>query len=102
MAFARGPQAQNEPQRTRGQVRLVRVRHDRGIEQRRGFERILVTEIRAEQQLPFLGRFCVGSQTRADLLEPPHQELADLRVAVPKLGSHLLPERVDFGFREAP
>ena len=38
MPFARGAQAQDKAQRPGRQVRLVRVRHDGGIEQRRGFE----------------------------------------------------------------
>ena len=98
VAFARGPQTQDESQRARRKVRLVRVRHDRGIEQRRRFEGILVAEIRAKQQLAFDGELLVGAQTGTGLFEPPAEELPGLRVALAELGLHLLPERVDFAF----
>ena len=38
MAFAGGPQAENEAQRTFGQFRLVRVWNDRGVKQGSGFQ----------------------------------------------------------------
>ncbi len=55
MAFARRPQAQDEAQGAGRKVRLVRMQHDRGVEQGGGFERILVSEIGREQQFPLFG-----------------------------------------------
>ncbi len=100
VAFARGPEAQDEPQRAGRQVRLVRMRHDRRIEQRGGFERILVTKIGAEQELPFFGQVLVGVQARADLLESGFEKIPGLGVALTEFHLHLLPKGVDFSFRE--
>ena len=100
VTFARGPEAQDETQRAGRQVRLVRMRHDRGIEQRGGFERILVTEIGAEQKLPFFGQVLVGVQAGADLLESGFEKIPGLGVALAEFRLHLLPEGVDFSFRE--
>ena len=49
MSLAHGPQAQDEAHAAFGRARLVRMRDDAGIEQRRGLERILMQEIRADQ-----------------------------------------------------
>ena len=100
VTFARGPQAQDETQRAGRQVRLVRMRHDRGIEQRGGFERILVAKIGAEQELPFFGQVLVGVQAGADLLESGFEKIPGLGVALAEFHLHLLPKGVDFGFRE--
>src|SRR5205823_1491207 len=76
MPFAGGPQAQNETQRAGREVRLIRVRHDRWIEQRRGFERIFVREVGAQHQLPFFGDAAAGTQRVPDVLEAAFEELA--------------------------
>ena len=101
MTFARSPQAQDETERAWREVRLVRMRHNRGIEQRGGFERILVTEIGTEQELPFFGQMVVGVQARADLLESVFQEIPGLGVALTEFHLHLLAQVVDFRFRES-
>ena len=51
MAFARGAQAHDEAQAAFGHAALVRMRHDGGIEQRGGFQRIFAGEKRADEQL---------------------------------------------------
>ena len=96
MPFAGGPQAQNETQRAGREVRLIRVRHDRRIEQRRGFERIFVREVGAQHQLPFFGDPAAGTQRVPDVLEAAFEELADFQVAFTKFGLHLLRQRMDF------
>ena len=65
MALARGTQAQNEPQRAWRKIRLVWMRHDGRIEQRRGFERVFMRKIRAEQQLALTMQNAVCSQSTA-------------------------------------
>src|ERR1700676_4278334 len=49
MPFAGRTQTENEAQATFRRVRLVGVRHDAGVEQGRGLERIFVEEIGADQ-----------------------------------------------------
>jgi len=93
--FAGGPKAQDEAHRSRRKVGLVRVRHDRGIEQRRRFERVLVREIGAEKQLPLLGKPGTGPQPGSHLLETPPQEFQDLHVTIAELGFHLRQQRCD-------
>ena len=63
-------------------------------------QRILVGEIRAEQVLPILRKFLGGGQAGAHLLEPPSEKLADLRVTLPEFGLHLLPQSMNFVFRQ--
>jgi len=76
------------------------MRHDRRVEQRGGFERILVAEISAEQKLPFFGQVLVGVQAPAGLLESGFEKAPGLGVAFAEFHLHLLPEGVDFSFRE--
>ena len=49
MPFADGPKAQYESASSRGCAGLVGVPHDARVEQGRGFERVLVQEIRTDQ-----------------------------------------------------
>src|SRR6267143_145876 len=49
MSFAYGTQTENEAKATFRCVRLIGVRHDAGVEQGRGFERIFVEKIGADQ-----------------------------------------------------
>ena len=56
VSFAGGAQAEDKTQRAGREIRLVRVRNDGRIEQRRGLQRILGQEIGSDQQLPCLGK----------------------------------------------
>ncbi len=100
MTFTRGPEAQDKTQRAGRQVGLVRMRHDRGIEERGGFERILVTEIGAEEQLSFFGQVLTGVQALAHLLESGFEKVPRPGVAAVEFRLHLLPKEVDFRVRE--
>ena len=62
MAFAHGTEAENEAQCAFRRARLVGVRHDAGIEQRRGFEGIFVEKIGADQLALDLGKNAVSRQ----------------------------------------
>ena len=75
---------------------MVRVWHDRRIEQRRGFERIFVCEVGAQQQLAFFGDLAAGTQRVPDVLETAFEELADFKVAFTEFGLNLLEQRMDF------
>ena len=96
VSLARRPQAQDESKRARRQIRLVGVRHDRGVEERRGFERVLVREVGAEKQAPFVGDGLVRAQPGPNLVEPSPQEIPDLHVPLPELHLDLRQQRPDF------
>src|SRR5436309_8331216 len=62
MPFAYGAQTENETQATFRRVRLVGVPHDAGVEQGRGFERIFVKKIGADQLALNFGKAAVRIQ----------------------------------------
>jgi len=59
VAFTRGTHAQDQPLAARGDIRLIGVRHERGVEKRGGLEGVLKREIGADQQFPD-GRSAAG------------------------------------------
>ena len=62
MPFADRAEAENEAQAAFRRAGLVGVRHDAGIEQGRGFERIFVEKIGADQLALDFGKGAVSSQ----------------------------------------
>src|ERR1700737_5149223 len=62
MSFANGTETENEAQATFRCVRLIGVRHDAGVEQGRGFERIFVEKISANQLALDVGKGAVSTQ----------------------------------------
>ncbi len=62
MSFADGTQTENEAQATFRRARLVRVPHDRGVEQGRGFVRIFAEKIGADQLALRFGESAVRRQ----------------------------------------
>src|ERR1700730_1227787 len=74
------------------------MRDHRGIEQRRGFERILVSKIPAQQQLPFFGQSLAFEQKGADLFKPPAEEFVDVYLAATEFGADALQKGMDFFF----
>src|SRR5262249_55750282 len=101
MSFACRPQAQNETQRTGRQVRLVRMRDDRWIEQSRRFQRILMGVVGAKQQFPFFGKLLVDHESWPNLLKSSSQEATDLYVTAAKVVFHLLQQVPNFSFRKS-
>ena len=69
MPFAGGAQAQDETQFALREAALVRVRDDRGIEKRRGFQGILAGEERADVELARLGERAAAEDVGLDPLE---------------------------------
>src|SRR3979490_2786933 len=63
MPFANGTETENEAQTTLRSVRLVGMRHDRGVEQGRGFERIFVEKIGADQLALDFGKAAMRRQS---------------------------------------
>jgi hypothetical protein len=57
-----------------------------------------VSEIAAEQQLPFLRQALAIEDIGADLVKPPAEELVDVQLAVSELGPDTLQERMDLVF----
>src|SRR6267143_5137389 len=62
MSFAYGTETENEAQAAFRRVRLIGVRHDAGVEQGRGFKRIFVEEIGADQLALDVGKDAVSRQ----------------------------------------
>ena len=100
MPLAGGAQAHDETQTAFRGVVLVRVRHDRRIEDRSRFQGILAGEERPDQEPAFAGERNVG------LDMPPHhfEVRQDLRfnvdVPVVELAQHLLQLGDDFRLRQ--
>src|SRR6266404_6676113 len=77
------------------------MRHDGRIKQRRGFQRILVSEICAEQQLSFFRHARASGQGGSDPLEALPEKLIDFHMTLAELGLHLLQQRANFTFRKS-
>ena len=56
VSFASGAQAQDETKAPSAHAGLIGMRHDRGIEERGGFERVFAGEKRADEELAGLGK----------------------------------------------
>jgi hypothetical protein len=67
VSLSDGAQAENDPGLSEAELALVRVEHDRGVEQRRPLDGILVGEIGADQQAALLRQF--------DLVQPVGDEV---------------------------
>ena len=93
MTFPGRAQAENEAHRALRQARLVRVRHHRGAEQRRGFQGVLGQKVGADQK-PALGReLGMCRHQLPQLLKAIQEALPQLKVALRKVGRDLLQQR---------
>ena len=101
MAFSSGAKAENKAKGTLWQIGLVRMRDDGWIEEGRGFERILMTEIRAKQQGSFFGELRSRAQERPHLLETPLEKVLCAHVPLAELGLDLTPQCLDFALRHS-
>ncbi|MEK6606318.1 MAG: hypothetical protein AABZ30_01540 [Myxococcota bacterium] len=81
MAFAHGPEAHHEPPVAGWEVALVGREHHRRVEQRGGLDRVLVREIRADQQAPFATELGARGDVVRDSLEVPLEDLFEPFVA---------------------
>src|SRR5258708_17543747 len=88
--FSGGAQAENEPQGSSWKTGLIGMRHDGGIEQRSGFQRVFGEEIGPDQQLSLFGEGRIRQYHRADLFEPFSKELPDLLMPPRELGGGFL------------
>src|SRR6267154_3321088 len=83
MSFACGTETENEAQATFWRVRLIGVRHDAGVKQGRGFERVFVEKIVADQLALNFGK---GAMSRQSLFHFVGARLERLQqVAMPAL-----------------
>src|ERR1700737_3534881 len=83
MSFAYGTETENEAQATLRRVRLVGVRHDAGVEQGRGLERVFVEKIGADQLALDVGKGAVSRQSLFHFVGPRLERFQ--QVAVPAL-----------------
>jgi len=80
------PEADDEAQRAVRRVVLNRVRHHRRVEERRSFERVLLGQVRADQDAPGLAEHLIGEQVMLGIDKAVLEELRELYVAIAELG----------------
>src|SRR5438105_3447515 len=85
VAFASRAQAEDETQFAVSEARLVRARHDRGVEEGCGFEGIFAGEKRANVELPRLGERPAAKYVGLDPLEVTAPHGPDVRMSAPEL-----------------
>jgi hypothetical protein len=96
--FSGGAETENEAQGAGWQAGLVGVRHDGGIEQRGGFQRVLGQEKGADQQPPLFGNIAIGRQQVVDLFKAFQKDCADLLVPLGEFGGDSLHQGADLFF----
>ena len=72
-----------------GDSRLVRVRHDAGIEQRRRFERIFVQEVGADELALYFGKRTVRQQRLLHFVGPALERLQQVAMAALEILQHV-------------
>ena len=100
VSFPGGPQAEDEAHFVGAETGLVGRRDDAGIEESAGFERILVGEIRADEQAARLVEFAIDGQQRGQLAEAFEKNSADVFVPVVELGQDYIERGEDGGVVE--
>src|SRR5262245_43830713 len=99
VSLARGPQAQDETQRTRRQASLVGVRHDGRIKQRRGLRRVFVGEVSADKRLA-VRRSPPIAQIMADFGKSVAEKFINLLVTVLEFAENRTQQPVNLRFRK--
>ena len=89
MTLARRPQAHDEPQFPSRQSALVRMRHNRRIEQRRRLQSILPREYRPDQQLPRRTQHPMREYRRRNFPEMLHQLAINIQMPPLERRMHL-------------
>ena len=98
--FAGRAQADDEPLYTGRQARLVRMPHDRRVEQRRRLQRVFLREVTADQQLTVLAERYIGEQKLSRVLEAVKNELPGFLVPAVKFREQVVHQPIDFILRE--
>ena len=101
MALSGGSQAHHKAQTGWGCVALVRVGHDRGVEDGGGFQRIFAGEQRADKLLPFVRERTLREDVREDLLVIPPEERLDSLMPPSELLTHCVQMACRLIFRES-
>ena len=102
MTLAHGAHAQHDSEFSAPAAGLVGMRHDRRIEQRRGFERVLLGEIRTDQALPRAAQAEAAVKPMGDQPEMVIQGVPQVAISVGEAG-HRAGERsvhLVFGHRQ--
>lgn len=90
MSFPGGTQAEDKAHGAGWQIGLVRVRNDGRIEYGRGFQRVFGQEVRADQQLPLLGKLSIARQQLANLVEAFEEKSMDTPMPLSEFGKYLV------------
>ena len=94
MPFTRRAKAHHKSQGPGRHIALIRMRHDRGIEERRRFQGILAGKHRANEQLAVLRKFTLREHMPFDHLEMIQHHLLDIEVT----GMKFLADHLQLGF----
>ncbi len=98
--FSSGAQAENEPQRSSLQARLIGVRDDGGIEQRRGFQRVFRQKVGADQEPSLFGHIPIRQHQAAHLFEAFQEAIVNVIVPLGKFSGDFIQQRADALFRQ--
>jgi hypothetical protein len=98
--FAGSAQAENEPQRSSFEARLIGMGDHGGIEQRGGFQRVFRQEIGADQEPSWFGNFPIRQHQVAHLFEALQEAMVNVRVPLGKFGGDFVQQRADAFFRQ--
>ena len=85
MSLADCAQAQDESAAAVWRVRLIRVGHNARIEQRGGFEGILVQEVSPHEPALILSEGWMSVKSRAHLIRPRLEDFEQIAVSSPKV-----------------
>ena len=100
MAFAGGAEAEDDAHLVRSEAGLVGRRNDAGVEKGAGFERILVGEIRTDEEFARFADCAVDRQERGHLVVAVEENGADVLVAVVEFVKDVFEGRFDGGVIE--
>ncbi len=89
MTLARRTQTQDKSAPAGGRRRLVRVRDDAGIEERGGFEGVLVEKIRPDQATLRAGEICMGSESFFHVISPRLEFFQQVAVSPQEVIKHI-------------
>ncbi len=89
MAFADGAKAENEAQAAFRRARLVGMRHDAGVEQGRGFERIFLEKIGADELALDLGKCAVRGKGILHLVGTGLERLQQIAMPALEIFQHV-------------
>ena len=88
MPLTGGAEAHDEAQTACGHAGLIRMRHDGGIEERSGLQRVFTAEKSADEELPRAGERALREDFRLHFRKVAHEHRLDVKVAAVEVRMH--------------